>query len=145
MVATEPLVLQVLTLNEAVVCVCAEIRIGEISGTLNLAIPSINIKMIGSKFEQKWSVQQTEPTEMEQRRTVALIRDSEVQLDVRLRGSTLRVRDLLDLKVGDLLNLDYGLNQLLYCDMNGATKFHGRVVNSNQRKAFLIESMPAAR
>jgi flagellar motor switch protein FliM len=122
--------------------VSIEIRIGEISGTLNLAIPSINIKMIGSKFDQQWSLRKTEPTEAEQRRASILIRNSEARLDARLRGPKLRVRELLDLKAGDLLQLDHRLDQLLDCDINGKPKFRGRVVNSNQKKAFLIEAMP---
>lgn len=144
-VATEPQMLQILAPNEAVVSVSIEIRIGEISGTLNLAIPSINIKMIGSKFDQQWSLRKTEPTETEQRRASTLIRDAEVRLEARLQGPKLRVRDLLDLKTGDLLALDYRLDRLLDCDINGTAKFQGRVVNSNQKKAFLIESMPEVR
>jgi hypothetical protein len=41
--------------------------------------------------------------------------------------------------------LDYRLDQLLDCDINGSAKFRGRVVNSNQKKAFLVESMPEPR
>jgi flagellar motor switch protein FliM len=144
-VATEPQMLQILAPNEAVVGVSIEIRIGETSGTLNLAIPSINIKMIGSKFDQQWSLRKTEPTEAEQRRALTLINNSEARLEALLRGPKLRVRDLLDLKAGDLLQLDYRLDQLLDCDINGSAKFRGRVVNSNQKKAFLVESMPEPR
>ncbi len=141
-VATEPLMLQILAPNEAVVSISIEIRIGEISGTLNLAIPSINIKMIGSKFDQQWSLRKTEATDVEQQSTAKSLLPAEVRLDARLRGSTLLVRNLLELKAGDLLQLDYPLDQPLDCDMNGATKFRGRVINSNQKKAFMIESMP---
>jgi flagellar motor switch protein FliM len=143
-VATEPQMLKILAPNEAVVAVSIEIRIGEISGTLNLAIPAINIKMIGSKFDQQWSLRKTEPTEKEQRRVSTLIRTSHAQLEARLRGPKLRVRDLLDLKAGDLMQFDFRLDQLLDGDINGKAKFRGRVVNSNQKKAFLIECMPEA-
>ena len=144
-VATEPQMLQILAPNEAVVSVSIEIRIGEISGTLNLAIPSINIKMIGNKFDQQWSLRKTEPTEVEQQRAATLIRNSEARLEARLRGPRLRVRELLDLKAGDLLQLDHRLDQLLDCDINGQAKFRGRVVSSNQKKAFMIEAMPPPR
>ncbi|MEO8591980.1 MAG: flagellar motor switch protein FliM [Candidatus Solibacter sp.] len=144
-VTTEPQRLQIVASNEVVVAVSIEIRIGEITGTLNLAIPSINIKMIGNKFDQQWSLRKTEATEAEQQRAYSLIRTSKARLDARLRGPTLRVRDLLDLQAGDLLQLDYRLDQLLDCDINGTAKFRGGVVNSNQKKAFVIESMPEAR
>ena len=144
-VATEPQMLQILAPNEAVVAVGIEIRIGENSGTLNLAIPSINIKMIGQKFEQQWSLRKTDPTEAEQQRIGKLIRNSEAALDVRLRGPGLLVRDLLEIEPGDLLRFDHRIDQLLVCEINGATKFQGKVVNSNQKKAFVIESMPEPR
>lgn len=144
-VATEPQMLQILAPNEAVVAVGIEIRIGENSGTLNFAMPSINIKMIGQKFDQQWSLRKTEPTEAEQQRVLDLIRESSVLLDARLRGPHLLVRDLLEIEPGDVLTLDYGVEQTIGCEVNGTPKFSGRIVNSKQKKAFLIESMPRAR
>jgi flagellar motor switch protein FliM len=141
-VATEPQILQILAPNEAVVAVGIEIRIGENSGTLNLAIPSINIKMIGQKFDQQWNLRKTDPTEAEQQRVLKLIRNAEAELSARLRGPKLLIRDLLEIEPGDLLRLDYRVDQLLDCDINGKAKFRGRVVNSNRKKAFLVETMP---
>lgn len=144
-VATEPQMLQILAPNEAVVAVAIEIRVGDNSGTLNIAIPSINIKMIGQKFDQQWSLRKTEPTEAEQQRVLSLIRDSYATVDARLRGPDLTVRDLLDLQPGDLLRFDYRIDQLLDCEINSISKFRGRVVNSNRKKAFLVESMPQSK
>jgi flagellar motor switch protein FliM len=141
-VATEPQMLQILAPNEAVVAVGIEIRIGETSGTLNIAIPSINIKMIGQKFDQQWSLRKTEPTEAEQQRILELIRDCATTLDARLCGPNLRVRDLLELQPGDLLRFDYRIDQPLECAVNRVPKFRGRVVSSNRKKAFLIEATP---
>lgn len=144
-VATEPQMLQILAPNEAVVAVGIEIRIGENSGTLNLAIPSINIKMIGQKFDQQWSLRKTEPTEAEQQRVLKLIRTAEMEFDARLRGPSLRVSDLLNMENGDLLRFDHRLDQTLDGEINGMSKFRGRVVNSNQKKGFLIDAMPEVR
>lgn len=144
-VATEPQMLQILAPNEAVVAIGIEIRIGENSGTLNLAIPSINIKMIGQKFDQQWSLRKTDPTEAEQQRILRLIRGSMAELDARLRGPSLKVRDLLEMDVGDLLWLDHRLDQPFDCEVNGRPKFRGKVVNYNEKKAFLVESMPQPR
>jgi flagellar motor switch protein FliM len=143
--ATEPQMLQILAPNEAVVAVGIEIRIGESSGTLNIAIPSINIKMIGQKFDQQWSLRKTEPTEAEQQHILHLIRDSSTQLDVRLRGPKLAVRDLLEIEEGDVLRFDFQVGRLLDGDLNGAQKYRGRVVNVNNKKAFVIEEMPLPR
>jgi flagellar motor switch protein FliM len=144
-VATEPQMLQILAPNEAVVAVGIEIRIGENSGTLNLAIPSINIKMIGQKFDQQWNLRKTEPTEAEQQRVLKLLQHSEAQLDAMIKGPRLRVQDLLEMEPGDLLQLDHRIDQPVDCEINGNPKFRGRVINSNQKKAFLIDSMPEVR
>jgi flagellar motor switch protein FliM len=64
--------LQILAPSKAVVAVGIEIRIGENSGTLNFAIPSINIKMIGQKFDQQWNLRKTDPTEAGQQRVLKL-------------------------------------------------------------------------
>ena len=141
-VATEPQTPRILAPNEAVVSVSVEIGIGEISGHLNLAIPSIIIEMIGRKFDQQWGLRNTASTEAGQQRAAALVSNSEVRMDARLPGPNLGVRDMLKLRVGDSMQLDRRLDQLLDCDMNGTAKFLGRVDNSNQKKALLIESMP---
>jgi flagellar motor switch protein FliM len=141
-VATEPQMLQILAPNEAVVAVGIEIRIGENSGTLNLAIPSINIKMIGQKFDQQWNLRKTDPTEAEQQRVLKLIREAEASVEARLQGPRLLVRDLLEIEPGHLLRFDYRIDQQLDCTINNRDKFRGRVVDSHQKKAFLIESLP---
>ena len=104
---TEPQLLRILAPNEAVVAVGIEIRIGENSGTLNFAIPSINIKMIGQKFDQQWNLRKTDPTEAEQQRVLKLIRTSEATVEARLQGPRLLVRDLLEIEPGHLLRFDY--------------------------------------
>jgi len=141
-VATEPQMLQILAPNEAVVAVGIEIRIGENSGTLNFAIPSINIKMIGQKFDQQWNLRKTDPTETEQQRVLKLIRTAEASVEARLHGPKLMVRDLLEIEPGHLLRFDYRIDQQLDCAINSVNKFRGRVVDSHQKKAFLIENMP---
>jgi flagellar motor switch protein FliM len=101
--------------------------------------------MIGQKFDQQWSLRKTEPTEAEQQRVLALIRTSDAELDARLRGPSLRVSDLLSMEEGDLLRFDHRLDQVFDCEINGKAKFRGRVINSNQKKAFLVEAMPETR
>jgi hypothetical protein len=48
------------------VAVAIEIRIGDSIGMMNIAIPSIIIKMMRQKFDQQWSLRKSAPTEAEQ-------------------------------------------------------------------------------
>ena len=61
-VETEPQFLQMLAPSEAVVAIGVEIRIGETVGMMNIAMPSIIIKMMRQKFDQQWSVRKSEST-----------------------------------------------------------------------------------
>lgn len=144
-IATEPQMVQILSPTEAVVAIAIEIRIGEVSGTLNVAIPAINIKMIGQKFEQQWMLRKTDPTEVEQTRMLMLLQNSEVTMDARLLGPKLTVRDLLSLEPGDCLKFDYLLGRPLDLLVNGTCKFEGQVIEANAKRAFAIEQLPAVR
>ena len=59
---TEPQFLQILAPSVAVVAIAIEIRIGDIVGMMNIAMPSIIIKMMRQKFDQQWSVRKTQST-----------------------------------------------------------------------------------
>jgi flagellar motor switch protein FliM len=141
-IATEPQMVQILSPTEAVVAIAIEIRIGDASGTLNVAIPAINIKMIGQKFEQQWMLRKTDSTEAEQMRMIGLLRQAGVTLDARLTGPRLTVRDLLDLDVGDCLKFDYMIEKRIDCLVNGVGKFKGHVIDCNNKRAFTVEQLP---
>ena len=138
-IATDPQLLQILAPTEAVVAIAAEIRIGENVGMMNLAIPSITIKMMRQRFDQQWSVRKSESTESEQLRVLNLIRPSKLVFDVRLEGPSLKLEDLIHLEEGDVLCLDYAVERALHGHLNGKRKFQGRVASTGQKLAFQID------
>src|ERR1700730_11963754 len=130
---TDPQLMQILAPNEAVVAVSMEARIGENAGMMNIGIPSIVVKMLRNKFDQQWSVHKSQSTEQEQARILHLIRTSRMWLDGRLRGPTMSVADLMDLKAEDVLAFDFGLTRLLDLTINGEHKFGGRIVTAGRQ------------
>jgi flagellar motor switch protein FliM len=116
-----------------------EIRIGENSGTLNLAIPSINIKMIGQKFDQQWSLRKAASSVEEQARMLRLVRKSSLKVETVLKGPRMLVEDLLGLEEGDVVMFDYAVERPLTSVVNGVPKFTGRIISNGNRKAFRIE------
>src|SRR5207302_2501928 len=94
---TEPQLLHILAPNEAVVSVGVEVRIGETVGMMNMAMPSIVIKMMRQKFDQQWSVRKTHASAVEQGRVLRLLREASLTMEAQMQGQTLKVRDLLDL------------------------------------------------
>jgi flagellar motor switch protein FliM len=135
---TEPQFLQILAPSEAVVAVAIEIRIGESIGMMNIAMPSIIIKMMRQRFDQQWSVRKSESTGGEQERVLNLLRGSLVGLDVRLEGSSLVLKDLLGLEEGDVLILDSPVHKPMRCLLNGVAKFQGHLSSGDNKLRFTI-------
>ena len=136
----EPQLLQILAPNEAVVAIGVEIRIGDCTGMMNIAMPAIIIKMMRQKFEQQWLVRKAESSENEQERMLRFLKEATVELDGRLDGAAFSVEDLLSLEEGDLLTFDYPLERLVDFVVNGKLKFKGQVVRLGNKRAFRIES-----
>ncbi len=133
--------LQILAPNEAVVAIGIEIRIGEVAGMMNLAIPSIIIKMLRQKFDQQWSVRKSESTEEDRERMLRLLKRGTINMDARIQGMTLQASDLMDLEQGDVVMLDYQLGRPIDLVVNGNVKFQGRVATNGQKRVFCIEEI----
>jgi flagellar motor switch protein FliM len=139
-VETEPQFLRVLAPTEAVVAVGIEIRIGDNVGMMNIAVPSIIAKMMRQKFDQQWSMRRSQSTEAEQEALLGLIKPALLDLDVRLRGPRLLVRDLLDLVEGDVLSFDFPVGRPLEGLLNGKLRFLGRILGTGRKRGFLLEA-----
>src|SRR5581483_4081477 len=110
---TEPQLLRVLAPNEAVVTIGVEIRIGEAVGMMNIALPSIVIKMMRQKFDQQWSVHKSQASDTDQARFLERLREASISLEARLEGLAISVRDLLALSEGNLLEFDRSTNSVI--------------------------------
>jgi flagellar motor switch protein FliM len=141
---TEPQLLHILAPNEAVVAIGVEVRIGETLGMMNIALPSIVIKMMRQKFDQQWSMRKTRASEAEQFRVLRYLRDAGLTLEARLEGPTLTVRDLLVLEEGHLLTFDFPVERPIKLMVNGAAKYSGQIVSTGKKRACLIEKIRPA-
>ena len=137
---TEPQLLQVLDPGEAFVATGIEVRIGDAIGMMNLAIPSLIIKMMRSKFNHQGASRRSRCNEAEQARILGLVKPAPMELDIRLQGLQLALDDLLVLEQGDVLTFDSGVSKPLDCLVNGTLKFSGQVVTAGNKKAFLVQA-----
>ncbi len=135
---TDPQLLQILAPNEAVVAVSMEVRVGELSGMMNIGIPSIIVKMLRHKFDQQWSVRKTHSTEEEQARILRLIKNSMVEVQGRLDGPKLTAEELLDLQPEDVLAFDCPIESPQQLTINGRLKFQGQIVTTGRNRGFEI-------
>jgi flagellar motor switch protein FliM len=138
---TEPQLLHLLAPNEAVVAVGVEVRIGETVGMMNIAMPSIVIKMMRQKFDQQWSVRKTHASIAEQLRVLAVLREGALTLEARMEGPTLAVRDLLALTEGNLLTFDFPVERSVDLLVNDTHRFTAQVVRSGRKRACVIDKV----
>jgi flagellar motor switch protein FliM len=138
---TEPQLLHLLAPNEAVVAVGVEVRIGESVGMMNIAMPSIVIKMMRQKFDQQWSVRKTHASVAEQLRVLAVLREASLTLEARLEGPTLAVRDLLELTEGHLLTFDYPVDRSVELLVNDTHRFSAQMVGAGRKRACQVDQI----
>jgi flagellar motor switch protein FliM len=136
---TEPQLLHLLAPNEAVVSIGIEVRIGETVGMMNIALPSIVIKMMRQKFDQQWSVRKTHASEAEQGRILRVLRQATLTMEARMEGPTLTVEDLLCLKEGNLLVFDFPVARAIELSVNGSHRFTAQVVSAGKKRACQVE------
>jgi flagellar motor switch protein FliM len=137
---TEPQLLHIMAPNEAVVTIGIEVRIGETVGMMNIALPSIVIKMMRHKFDQQWSVRKTRVNDAEQARALRVLRDAALTMEARMEGPTLTVEDLLGLQEGNLLVFDFPASRPIELSVNGVRKFGVQVVSTGKKRACQVES-----
>ncbi|HTS29161.1 MAG TPA: flagellar motor switch protein FliM [Bryobacteraceae bacterium] len=138
---TEPQLLHILAPNEAVVAIGIEIRIGETLGMMNIAMPSIVIKMMRQKFDQQWSVRKTHASDAEQARILRFLREGSVSCEARLEGPTLSIRDLLRLHEGHMLTFDFPVVRPIELLINGVHKYKAQMVSTGKKRACQIEEV----
>jgi len=138
---TEPQLLQILSSSEAIVAVGVEIRIGEVCGMMNVGIPAIIVKMLRQKFDQQWSVRKAEATEEDRQRLLRLLLPARIKFDTRLQGPTMSVQDMLDLSVGDVVEVDYPIHRPIDLIANGRLLFHGHLVDTGRKRAISLDAV----
>jgi flagellar motor switch protein FliM len=124
--------------HEPMVAMSIDIKLEEGGGHMNLAVPTEILTMHADDADAQSAPRKVEATEAEQSRLLQLLSDAKVTLEAHLEGPMLRVRELLDLKQGDVLAFDHPIDQPLSGLINGKRKFAGQIVSTGKMRAFQI-------
>jgi len=127
--------------TEAVVAVAIELRIGENVGMLNLAIPSITLKMMGQLFDQQWTAHKSENPATVAPIKQKLARDLRVQVDCELAGMTIRLRDLVNLAPGDVFRGVTAFDRPMDILINGTPKFKAGLSSDEYGRIAVIQEL----
>jgi flagellar motor switch protein FliM len=137
----EPQFLQMLAPMEAVITTGMEIRAGDAVGPLNIAIPSLAIKMMNQKFDQQRITRRTEPSVEDQERMLRLLEPTETEVEIAHDGASIRVKDLLSLRPDDVLLFDLPAEQPATCLINGNGRFEGRMAQFGSKCVFVVDGV----
>jgi flagellar motor switch protein FliM len=140
---TRPQMLQVAAPNEVVVQLGFDMRLADARGMLNLCVPASAIEAVGANFAQTWHRFRREPTQADRR----FLHDNLARVALPVTASletSLRARDLLQLKPGDIVSLGAGIQEPLEVRVRGTRKFKGRLTAAANRAHIRIEQGPAS-
>jgi flagellar motor switch protein FliM len=135
-IKTDPQFLQVMPPAEAVVAIGIDVRLGESSGLMNIAMPSLMV--LRQKLGQQWSTRKSASTPEEQSRILRLLGPAYVKAEARLTGTTIRLGELLKVQPGDVLGLDYPVSRAIDVNLNGQPYFTASVVRAGSKRAARI-------
>ncbi len=116
-----------------------ELRYGEQSGLLEIAVPESFFDVAGTPSEEDEPAHATQPGI---RQKLMLLEAVPVSLEIRLDGPLLPVADLMSLKPGQVIKLDHPLDRPVRGVVNGALSMEGALVSSGAKRAFQITSLP---
>lgn len=136
---TQPQLMQILSANEALVAIGFEVTLGEARGMVNFGVPSIMVKMLGQRFEQQWSIRKRTASLADRKRVRKMVRRLPMRLEARAPVSQIQLRDLIDLKVGDVVSLDIPIGRPARVLINGVDKFTGELVGVGGRRSVEIQ------
>ncbi|HUK41404.1 MAG TPA: FliM/FliN family flagellar motor switch protein [Candidatus Acidoferrales bacterium] len=106
-------------------------------GTLRLIAPLDLLSGLESANEVagREAAQASAPVE----NTLELMMEVKVSVDVWLDGSQMLLKDLLQLREGQIVKLDYPVERKVSCTLNGQNGFTGQIASTGTRRAFLVE------
>ena len=138
---TSPQLIQIVAPNEVVVLIVFEVKIGEVSGMMNLCIPTSLMEPIAGKFDSEYSsgAQRTyDPRDF--RRLKRNLLSAHQTISAEIVGTSVAINELVNLGAGDIVMLDYGGKSDICLSVGGVPKMLGSVVEREGHRVFVINS-----
>ena len=137
---SNPALVQIVPPNEVVVVVGFELKMGKRAGTMSLCIPYAVIEPVVAKLSsQTWSSfkRQNHGAELKQRLT-GRIEAAKVSVAAVLAETTMRVDELANLQVGDLILTEKPASSPLTLTVEGRRKFVGNLGQYRGNRAYQV-------
>lgn len=139
---SSPNVVQIVAQNEIVVMVVMEIIIGHSSGMMNLCYPVISLEPVLPKLASR-DLMLNETSSKKSRNTElqVLLGGAQVTVEANLGESELTLKDILDLKEGDVVRLSNAADDIVEVCIDGKSRFQGEIGLRRFRKSIQITQL----
>jgi len=137
---SNPQLVQIVAPNEVVVVIGFELKMGNRAGSMSLCIPYNVIEPVAGRLtSEDWFTYRKHDAPIEQKgRLLENMLPAKLKARVYLGRSKIKVSELLALELGDVLKLDKEADEELVMQMEGKSKFMGRIGQFRGNKAFKI-------
>ncbi len=136
---SSPNVVQIVAQNEIVVMVVMEIIIGHSSGMMNICYPVISLEPILPKLASRdLMLNETSSKKSRNAELQVLLGGAKVNVEANLGGAELTMKDILDLRVDDVLRLSSAADDIVTVSIDGKERFKGEIGLRRFRKSIQI-------
>jgi flagellar motor switch protein FliM len=131
---------QIVAPNEIAAVIEFEVKINEVTGKMSMCIPYVVLEpVIGDLSAQKWfTVGKKESTTETVESLTKVMKETIVPVVAQVGNAQINIRDLLNLKVGDVVRLNSSPHAEIEILIEGLVKLNGRPGVSSKKKAIQI-------
>jgi flagellar motor switch protein FliM len=139
-VESNPQLVQIVPPNEVVIVISFEIALGEVRGMMNLCIPFNSIERISSKLtSNSWvSYGKYQATAESVSKISGQLHGARVRLAVELANTSITMRELIELRTGDIITTSHDVASPLVVEVEGVARFHAKPGVFKGQKAIQI-------
>lgn len=140
---TNPLFAQIVSQNETVALINFSTRIGQVEGMLNICLPHMVLEQIMDKLTTRsWYAGQTRSYDKRFRQQMqSSLEKVMIPLSVTLGEAEVPVADLLNLQIGDCIQLNTSKESPVQIKVGSHTKYLGQVGKRGKNLAVRVESV----
>jgi flagellar motor switch protein FliM len=142
-VESNPQLVQIVPPNEVVVLISFELTIGDVRGMMNLCIPFNSIERIGGKLTaNSWvTYGKTEQDDESVQQISRQLQGSLVEVVVELAKTKISTKDLVELRIGDIITTQSDAHGDLSVHVEGVEKYSARPGAHRGQKAICIDTI----
>lgn len=142
-VESNPQLVQIVPPNEVVVLISFELTLGDVRGMMNLCIPFNTIERISGRLSaNNWmSYGHAASTPDVVAKIGNRLKGAMVEICVELAGTSISARDLIELRVGDILTTEKDVGSPMTVRIEGVPKFRAKPGALKGRKAIQVDEV----